>query len=240
MEKARIEPTNISLISGKRATGKTYFLKTIVVTHHAKICKVLIYDPLDQYAELGTRVQDLKEISSSLLSDKKKVIVFVPKDGEDTEEHFDQVAKFCMEKGNIKFVVDEFNEYTSPYYIPPYFRAFIRRGRNKGCGFEGITHRPSYISLNFLNMVDHWFIFAQDLEADLDRIAEYLYRAQIDFIPNYAQLKEREKKDAIKNFIATMPDRHFIYYSRDRMSGKAIAKFHKPIKGPITDTKIKH
>lgn len=216
----KIDFTNVLLITGKRGTGKTFCAKWLFLERYKNKGKVLIYDPLFQYGELGHVCKKLSDLQHCDLRDYSKAIVFYP-DGIDNKDTFDAVADFCYRAGNIVFMVDELNEYMSPSFIPEKFRQFVRRGRNFGCGFVGIIHRPAYISLNFLNMIDHWFIFQQDLERDLDRLVEYLERAK----PEYDQ-----------DFIAELPDRHFIYMSRDRETGKTLALKCDPLK--IKDSSI--
>jgi DNA helicase HerA-like ATPase len=173
-----------------------------------------VYDPLWQYNDLGKVVHLLKEITDSDLQDTKHAIVYQPEDDQDTEENFDIVARYVFKAGNMVFVGEEINEYMTPYKITPQFRALMRRGRNYGIGIVAVTHRPAHLSLNFLNMIDHWFIFPQDLDRDLERLEEYLHRAN-------------EKLDG--DFVASMPDRHFIHYWRDRETGRANAIPQKPV-----------
>lgn len=231
-KKQAIRLTDIVLISGKRGTGKTFFGKNFITENLQGKIKVMIWDPLWQYQDLGVVVHDLSAISLMYLADKSKAIVFQPREAEDDEKHFDNVAYWVFKRQNIVLYIEEMNEYTTPSFIPPNFRALVRRGRNFGIGIMGVTHRPAWMSLNFLNMIDHWFIFQQDLERDLDRIAEYLQRT------DWAADKD---KDGIKDFIATMPDRHYIHFYRDRETGKAVAIPCKPIvpKQKITTTPIK-
>jgi hypothetical protein len=211
---SKIKLTDVVLVTGKRGTGKTYFVKWYTINNLLGKTKVFVYDPLYQYGNLGKVVNNLKDVSDGDLRDFKKAIVYQPLDEMDTEENFDIVAKYCHERGHMVFVGEEINEYMTPYKITPHFRALVRRGRNYGIGLLTVSHRPAYLSLNFLNMIDHWFIFQQDLDRDLDRLVEYLRRAN---------------PDITADFIANMPDRHFIHFWRDRETGKAHAVPSKPV-----------
>lgn len=200
-----IRTTDCLMISGKRGTGKTFFTKWYITEHLLGVIKVLIWDPLWQYGDLGKCVHALNSISMSMIENKKEAIVYQPHAVEDTEEHFDMVAHWIFRTKNMVFIAEEINEYMTPWKIPPRFRALVRRGRNYNIGVMGITHRPAYMSPNYVNQIDHWFIFQQDLKADLDRLVEYIQRAD---------------ETINQDYIATMADRHFLHMYRDRDTGQ--------------------
>ena len=219
-----IRLTDVSLLSGKRGTGKTYFCKYFIKEHLLGKVKVFIYDPLYQYGDMGDVVHSLDKIKSNFRKDLKKAIVFQPTPERDDDEHFDIVMKWVYLNGNMFLVGEEINEYMTPYKITPHFKTLMRRGRNKGIGLLAVSHRPAHISLNFLNFIDHWFIFRQDLPSDLKRLEEYLLRTDAKFDGDY---------------IARLPDRYFIYYYTDRDTGRSVAMLHQPVKSNIKDTNIK-
>lgn len=224
MSDFKIRSTDIMMLSGKRGTGKSFFINWYIQNKLLGKIRVVIYDPIWQYGDLGKVIHDIDGIKLKSM-DNKKALIFQPKSEEDTVETFDQVAKkIFTSKIPCVFVIEEMNEYMSPNSIPPNFRAMVRRCRNYGQGILGLTHRPAYISLNFLNMVDHWIIFQQDLKVDLKRICEYLDRA---------------KEGITEDEIANMPDRYFIHFFRERETGKARAITCNPLKSNSVNTKAK-
>jgi len=213
---SNMRTTDVLLVSGKRGTGKTFFVKWYIKEHLLGRVSVFIYDPLWQYGDLGEVVHDLNEANSKQgVMKSNKALVYQPSPEDDNLDVFDDVAGWVLQRKNIVLVGEEINEYMTPNMITPQFRALVRRGRNYGIGIFAVTHRPAYLSLNFLNMIDHWFIFQQDLKRDLERLYEYM---------------ERANPEIDEDFIAGLPDRHFIHYFRDRDTGKAKAVPMKPVK----------
>jgi len=103
--------TDRVLVSGMTGTGKTYFTKWFIKTHLLGKIKVLVWDPLWQYQDLGIVHHSLPSISGEL-TDLKRAIVFQPDPESDNEKTFDAVAKFVMDRGHIYFIAEEFAYYT--------------------------------------------------------------------------------------------------------------------------------
>jgi hypothetical protein len=211
--------TDRVIVTGMTGTGKTYFVKWYIKTALLKKIKVFVWDPLHQYADLGVPHGSLQSISNEELRDLDKAIVYQPDPISDNEFTFDAVCKWILARQNMYFVAEEFAYYTSASYSPKHFEALAKRGRNYGIGIMAVSQRPARIDLNFLGIVNHWIIFPQELKPDLDRLYSYLERTDKRFNPD---------------FIATMPDRHFIHYWRDRESGRTMAVLCPPVKGNIS------
>lgn len=204
--------TDVLLITGKRGTGKTFFGKYYIKTFLLDKIKTVVFDPLWQYGDLGKvthNINDIKRVKD------KGLIIYEPISEIDTPEHFDELAHMVFEMGNCVFVAEEVNEYIGDYQNTPKFRRLIRRGRNRGIGVICTSQRPKYLSTNFIAAVDHWFIFRQDLKVDLDRIFEYLERAN----PDYNQ-----------DFVAALPNFHYLHKYVEKKTGKNIVIACKPVK----------
>ncbi len=138
-------------VMGKKGCGKTTFVR--VMCSALSPDKLLIYDPLGQYAPLSR---------------------YVPR--EDTRREFEAVAGKMYHRGNLFFVVEEAEEYyREGAGLKKYTRLIAQSGRNHGIGFMCITRRPQELKKRVLNLSDRLIIFK--LEGwDIDYMDRFLRR----------------------------------------------------------------
>lgn len=192
MDTTTIKTTAVIYICGQRETGKSYLFGKL----GDSMPRLVIYDAATyQHGARGTLVKTAEELDTWLAANSTGTAVCQPRSG--NAETFNEFCGVILKHGNLMLAVEEIGNYMDSFSCPENADVIIRTGRNMGIGLMGINQRPSRIWLNYIALVDHWFIFRTQLQDDATFIGKYIG-------------KEREKT------LKELPDRNF-YYMDKRM-----------------------
>ncbi|MEO0304426.1 MAG: hypothetical protein ABIM64_04120 [candidate division WOR-3 bacterium] len=185
-----IKSDEIVYICGKRKTGKSYLMEKIGIGYE----RYIVYDgATHQHSNMGQIVRTPEQLKKAIETGTNKIVC---QPWIDNDKIFDSFCKIIWEKGNFLLMIEEIGNYCTSYSAGTYFDMIVRVGRNRGIGIWGINQRPGRIWLNFIGVIDHWFIFSQDLPSSIEFLEEYI---------GY------DKANSLK----TLPKRYFYYKNTD-------------------------
>jgi len=176
----------ITLIFGKRGSGKSYLARKLV----EKEPRLMIFDTMGEY---DNGVIFVTEKSEQFLEFWRKVyrgrfrIIYRPIKP-DTE--IEQICVLVYALGNCCFLVEEIDCYCTAYQISDTFAAIVQRGRHKNIKLIGITQRPYGINRLLTSQAKEIFVFntneprdreylrillGQEIEPKLDALKQFEY-----------------------------------------------------------------
>lgn len=133
------------------ATGSGKGVSVRAWLKEAKATRLLIWDPLGEYAGLVKRTtSNLSEVAR-LAQAPAFAIAYYP--GPDVRTYADKFAMFCriaFAAGNLVMMVEELADVTSPSYAPQAWRQCTKKGRHRGLRMVVATQRPADIDKHFL------------------------------------------------------------------------------------------
>lgn len=142
----------IVAVLGASGSGKSSYMKAEL--RREKPRRLLIYDPDGEYPTFGRQVSKLADVQSVLhqaSGGKGFKLVFRPHaDPVKARKQFDMLCRLVFEAGDMRYLVDELADVTTPSWSPPGWSMVTRRGRKRGIRIFGAAQRPANIDKNFL------------------------------------------------------------------------------------------
>jgi ABC-type dipeptide/oligopeptide/nickel transport system ATPase component len=90
------------------------------------------------------------------------------------EEDWEPILRRLMQLRNVIIYVDEISGVAPTHVAKPFFKALYTRGREFGLGTWGAMQRPSGVPLVTLTESNWYYLFRTKLEADRERMAEFM------------------------------------------------------------------
>lgn len=163
----RIRTDDVVVISGKRRSGKSVFLKHLIKGVRRRI----IWDYNHEHTSKGFVVHYAHMIKEEWLRGITH-IVFQPFDK--SEDSFKFFLKNVYVFNNFVLIIEEVERYAYSHHIPLPLRKFIDTGRHKGIGVYVTIRRPARTHKDILSNADHIFMFHQHLHTDIDYLKEWV------------------------------------------------------------------
>ncbi len=176
----------ITLIFGKRGTGKSYLAAKLIQAES----RLLIYDTLGEYmdgvvfdAEYAER---FKEFWRHVYRGNFRLI-YRPLN---PEAEIDEIAELVYLLGDMMFLVEEVDCFCTSYQISDAFAHIVQRGRHKNISLIGVTQRPFGIHRLLTSQAKEIYIFGtneprdreylklllgEQIEAKLDQLEQFQY-----------------------------------------------------------------
>lgn len=176
----------ISLIFGKRGSGKSYLAQKLIENEP----RLIVFDTMSEY-ENGVvfgaeNYEKLLEFWRTVYQQNFRIIYRPIKPAEEIE----RIGELVYALGNCCFLVEEIDCYSSPFQISDNFAAIIQRGRHKNITLVGITQRPFGIHRLLTSQAKEIYVFntneprdreylrillGQEIDSKLDALKEYEY-----------------------------------------------------------------
>lgn len=177
----------IRLVLGKRGSGKSYYVKQ----ESLKANRVLIYDTIGEYSEYGVTFENLGDLIEYWLKvyDRNFRLVYQPLRPAD---EFDDVCDLVYSCGDMVFIAEEIDIFSTSYDLSESFANIIQRGRHKNIDFFGVSQRPYRINRTVSSQAKEIVTFIQTEPRDLEYLRLYMGSDHIDKIstlPEYHYLK---------------------------------------------------
>jgi len=175
----------ITLIFGKRGTGKSYLANKLILSER----RLLIYDTLSEY-EAGVifdteHAEQFKEFWRHVYRRNFR-LVYRPLN---PEQEIDEIAELVFALGDMTFLVEEVDCYCTSYQISDAFAHIIQRGRHKNISLIGVTQRPFGINRLLTSQAKEIYVFGTNEPRDRDYL-KLLLGEQIE--PKLDELKQYE------------------------------------------------
>jgi len=184
-----IRPDDIILITGKKRSGKSFFLSNLFKILVAGNVRVVLYDYNWEHNEYPDVTHDLNVVSQ-LWSTGSRFITFRPVDKSDIA--FNQFCGAAYSLTNTVIAVEEIERYANHWitYSQPNLKKIIDVGRHRGLGLLATTRRILRLASDIPFNADHIFIFKQTRPQDLKYLEEWVGPEvnQIVTLPEYSYL----------------------------------------------------
>lgn len=143
---------SIVAVMGASGSGKSTYIKQTLAK--AKPARLLVWDPMAEYAHLGQVAPSLSHLVQALAAAGRKgrfAWVFQPAPDEKTRaRQFNVFCGVAMAAGNLTLVVEELRFVTTPSRAPVGWAQVTMTGRHKGLRVLGASQRPASIDKDFL------------------------------------------------------------------------------------------
>lgn len=144
----------VIFVSGQRGSGKSYWVKDYI----KGLTRYLLYDTIGEY-ESGPHFEDIEDLidycgpyenGGGFLE-----AVYDPIGNDD----FGLFCDVALALGNVYVIIEEMDEFTTPYYTPIELQQMIKRGRHRGVNVLGVSRRPAEISRLFTSQATRFVVF---------------------------------------------------------------------------------
>lgn len=182
-------------ITGKSQSGKSYFGKDIFPKYPRAIFYDLKHDPNHADLVRDYPVATTPQKLASLFKQGKTHVVYRPPPAANLKgamAHFDLVARFCFEKGNIALFVDETANLCNDRLISPYHYKLITMGMSRGCAVIHCTQKPVYVNNSIYSEAVWHVLFSLKVKGHRKKIAGVV-------------------GDEIADQLETIPKKYYIY-----------------------------
>jgi hypothetical protein len=164
----------ISLIFGKRGSGKTYLATHLTQTEH----RLIVFDTLGEYTN-GVIFDDLKDLAEFWLNRARGNFRLVYRPLQ-PEADFEKICCWIWLCGNLTLLVEEIDTFGSPQKIGRYFAHIVQRGRHRNITLIGITQRPYGIHRLLTSQAKEICVFSTNEPRDLDYLRDLLGGNEIE------------------------------------------------------------
>lgn len=155
---------NLRLYCGATGSGKGVSVREYL--ERAKPPRMLVWDPLGEYAKFGKTTTKLSDLAQGAKEQKFR-LVYLP--GPDVKAYEDKFAVFCriaFAAGNLVMMVEELADLTGPSHAPMPWRQCTKKGRHAGLQIIAATQRPADIDKHFLGGCTYIRAFSQRFPQD--------------------------------------------------------------------------
>lgn len=210
--------TNISdsehvLICGGTGSGKSVLADVYTAGMTETVIKIDIKD--DTYARRrdgqplwrGLVENEDFEVVSSLEDVKKSEfskIIYVPPFEEQTEEVYDELARYVYTEGDMRLWIDELMLFTnSAHSYPKFLKAILVSGRSRRATVLMCTQRPMGIPAVCIANSQHFFVFSMNNDQDRKKMADVTgCRKFLEVPPKYAfwYYREGDNPDSVRRW----------------------------------------
>ena len=156
----KFKQTDKILIVGRSGCGKSFLGKKLVEVYP----RLVIFDTLDEYPKtphdihsISQFIDYIKQINNEKIR-KFKLVVKFDTSTEDCKEQFDFYMHILYEMGDCFVVIEEVQDYCTPYFIGRWFKKSMTSGRHRNLGFLFTTQRPSFLKKTVLSQSTNVFV----------------------------------------------------------------------------------
>lgn len=137
----------IVAVMGASGSGKSLFIKQELRATNPR--RLVVWDPLREYAEFGTAASKLNDLLQSAKSKTFRGIFNPSGDPAQARRQFDILCRIVFAAGDCVLVAEELAFVTSPSFAPPGWSECTLKGRHRGLRIYGASQRPASIDKHF-------------------------------------------------------------------------------------------
>ncbi len=138
---------SIVAVMGASGSGKSLFIKAEL--RRTKPRRLVVWDPLGEYAEFGAAVRTLGELLAAARAPTFRRVFHPSGDPEQARKQFDVLCRIVFAAGDCTLVAEELAFVTSPSYAPPGWSECTLKGRHRALRIYGASQRPASIDKHF-------------------------------------------------------------------------------------------
>lgn len=172
MTEISIKSNNRILVVGSTGSGKTVFVKGILLPQFDRI---IFHDHKLESNDLlnsGFVLANTPDQMLNLMVGSQYKILYQPlgNNQEGYLEEFNRICELCYKNGNCTLCVDEAGYYSDASNIQEYQAEIMQRGRSRGTGIINVAQRPVNIHNLLISEAEHVFMFSLNLEKDIEKL----------------------------------------------------------------------
>lgn len=179
MNPIRVATDERGVITGATGTGKTTFVRRLLLPAVPASHTVIIVDPKRDHAW-----REIPDVSNtfghvSIKPKTRQAFRFPEASDGDRDEGLGGVRAFVnllrevWKTTNVLLIIDETAAlYPTPYSMTPMMGRLIREGRQRGIGIWWLTQRPSQIPMNIITESEWAAVFTLRYRADRIKMAQ--------------------------------------------------------------------
>jgi hypothetical protein len=160
----------IVVVMGGSGSGKSTYIKNRIRKEKPK--RLLIWDPMREYGELGRPVFNSADLAKAAKS-KSFAVAFQPANVLLVKQ-FELLCKLAFEIGECWLVVEELNKVTKADGAPPNWSDCTSRGRHRGMTVIGASQRPAQVDKDFYSNATSIRTGRLNFEGDIKVLANAL------------------------------------------------------------------
>jgi len=187
-----LRPDDIILITGKKRSGKSYFLKHILSLFLRSNVRIVIWDY--NWEHNGDLIcYDLNKVITGFQG-QKQCIIYRPQ--VKTETAINQFCEVVNRFNNIVCVIEEVPLFAGSWYdrTIPQMKVLVDTGRFRGIGLICTARRVLKLCADIPYNSDSIFIFNMERPQDIKYLAEYVgvddatFNEKLNNLPKYGYL----------------------------------------------------
>jgi len=158
----------VILILGQRGSGKSYLAKNLI----SEIKRLIIYDTLGEY-NTGISLENLEEFKQFFLKvyQGNFKICYQPIN---PAIDFDIICDIVFECGELTYLVEEIDTFSSAQGISDAFANIIQKGRHKNITLIGVSQRPFGIPRLITSQAKTIYSFIHREPRDLEYLKAFI------------------------------------------------------------------
>lgn len=200
-------PAAIVAAFGASGSGKTLRIKAGLAA--AKPSRLLVWDPQGEYQAHGRTYTDRARLLANVRSAESFRAVYQPGDRLDLyAERFEWFCRLAYALGNLRLVVDELADVTTPSKAPAAWSVVTRKGRHRGLVVVVASQRPAGVDKDLFSQCTHVSCGRLNFARDLAVMGEVLDvdPARLKALPDLAYI-ERDMRTGATREGAVKPPR---------------------------------
>lgn len=173
-------------VFGHRGSGKTTWLIKNIDFYQPFVLVDPLYDPKFKVLDLYV-IKSPDEALQLFQYGQPQRIYISP-----NLETFDFFCGLILAKGNMTLVVDEVDNYSTSYFISPYFKKILKIGRHRNVSVITVSRRPKEMNPLIRSQAKRFIVFPMGGE-DLKALESYLnktimrYAAELKSTDEYSE-----------------------------------------------------
>lgn len=166
--------TDVIGIFGRRGSGKSFLGKKIQTAFPRRI----IFDTTFEYdGQIITSYDEFAEFMLAHENSKEfEVIVRFDIDTSKKSEQFDEMVKLIYARGSVLVVIEEIQNFCTPYQMSPYLEHLFTTGRHRDLAVIFTTQRPAQVHKTAMSQCTHIFCGQLHDKNDLNQVSNFLGR----------------------------------------------------------------
>jgi energy-coupling factor transporter ATP-binding protein EcfA2 len=184
----------ITLIFGKRGSGKSYLARYLVRSEK----RLIVYDTLHEFSE-GVVFEDRFEFLKFWRQVYRGNFRIIYRPTNPIAE-FPALADLIFRLGDCTVYIEEIDSFMTPHTIGSEFCGLVQRGRHKRISLIGITQRPFGIHRLLTSQAKEIFIFNTNEPRDREYLRDLLgqeIEPMLDSLQQYEYLRWQDGQEKI-------------------------------------------
>lgn len=159
---------SIIVITGKRHSGKSFFLKNALMPNFPFFI-LWDYNHEHKFPKVPVTYK-LSDIPALFMRHKR--VVYRPLDK--SLSNFNSFCRVVYNLSDFMLVIEEAERYATKFHSPPALKWIVDTGRHRGIGLTVTCRRPVRLHTDIPSNADYIFMFHQHMTVDIDYLAEWV------------------------------------------------------------------